>query len=488
MNCSFSRFILPALLVCYCSFVNAVDIMAIYSTSCNRFLGIPLDVSIGHIYFLNLNGVIEKIPRYNVIAIASYPLNEIPIKTVKNNLKQERIDYFIIKTRYNNKIVPLVEGWPVQFFKDRISFLNSNGQEALIDRQNIWDINLVKTPRFKKLQGKVLYRYEFVHPFMQYDCARSFYGNPKNSHVIKVFPQEYSMDQVAIKRRFDSTMRALAELRDYYREQKFYAIPQVYKNQTTLGYWASIGSRHGKSQTRDNNLAPVLVNEYSERPFGYQHILISGNAPHKEFVHEEAQTQFYYRLKADYFHFSFLYDLNRFLIADYNWQKSDFKGNDDKHANKYSFTWGLDFGQFSFILASPARINHGFQVDGKFAEASSSINRFGLRYQNHFMLWDIIYGNSSGDDETVEFSALRSNLDLDLWKKISLGYSFIHRDFKEKTYNIYHSTSYTHAFFGAYRWKYKYIFKGMLGYEGVKIMDDDMDYHLKLGLSAHLVF
>ena len=237
-------------LLFFCRFASAADIMAIYSNSCDRTVGVPLDVDISNIYFLAFDGMIKKIPRYNVMAIAVYPLGEIPIKEIKNELKKKDIYSFSIKTLYNNDIIPLVRGWPVQFTKDKVSFLNHRGREILVDRQNIWELELLKTPRFTKLRNDISTRYEFVHPFRQYDCPRKFYG-PSHRPVIKVFPQEYISNQVTIKRRFDTMMDYLLELRDYHREQKFYAVPQVYKNQTTIGYWISGGrSLWKKSKSR----------------------------------------------------------------------------------------------------------------------------------------------------------------------------------------------------------------------------------------------
>ena len=266
------------------------------------------------------------------------------------------------------------------------------------------------------------------------------------------------------------------------------------------------GARYGKSQNRDNGLAPVLINEFSSRPFGYQHIFISGSAPQKDFIHEEAQLQLYYRMKADYFHFAFFQDLNDILVADYSWQKQDFSKSSDKHVEKTNVDIGLDFGPFSFTPFSGSSIEHGFKIKDKIESLTYAHSKYKIRYRNHYMSLGLLYGYTDEEEDrraSVKFTTVRSNFDLSLWRKFSLGHSFIYRKFKAQTYNYtytedykevkevsgnYHGKSYTNAFYGNYYWRHKYVFQAMISHEMSFSLDHKSDHYLKFGLSANLLF
>ena len=235
-------------------------------------------------------------------------------------------------------------------------------------------------------------------------------------------------------------------------------------------------------------IPPSSLTSFSARPFGYQHIFLTGSAPQKESIHEEAQTQIYYRLKADYFNFSFFIDPNIFLVGrtKYQWQREDFKDDDDKHVESFFLGFGLDLGAFSLLLFPSSTVFHGFKVKSTFEQEKLDFNKYGFRYQNHYMTSDILFGEEK--QRWADFKLIRYNLDLNLWKTASYRYSFIYRHFKENLYHVYHSKSYTNVVYGSYRWKRKYIFKAMLGHEWFKIMDTDTNHHLKIGVNANLIF
>ena len=477
----------------------AIDVIGIYSNVCDRSVGILLDVDAISIYFLNLDGNIMKMPRYDIVSMAIYPTDALPIKRIRNGLKRN-IGLVTVKTKHENNIVHLMEGWPIQFSQDKISFLNKkDGQEVIVDRQSIWEIDITNTPKNQIIQSNNVARYQFVHPYNQYNCKKEFYGNRKG-RTVSVFPEEYISNPVRIKRRLDTIMDHHEMLKAYNRQQKFYAVPQIYTNQTSLGNWFTVGSRHGANKYRSNNITPILSNEYSAGPFSYQHLFLSGSAPLNTLIHEEPQTQFYYRLKADYINFSMFFDPSMILLGEkYQWHLDDFKDEGDRHVENFAMSVGLDFGHFSgFLQHSEAW--HGFKRENAFGNTSGSVVKLGLRYQNHWMSMELISGNG----ETMGGSSLslgRYNLKLNLWNNMSYDYSFISRTFKglsrdlvdfkrdedpEKV--IYESKSYTNAIYGNYRLRYKYIFQVMLAHEFLQIKDGDSSSFFKLGASANLIF
>ena len=476
----FKRFLI-ALLICPFS-VSAMNITALYSANCDRVLGIPLDADASNIYILKVDGQIAKIPRYSVSSLAVYPIDKLPIKTIENNLKHP-IDYFKIFTKYNNKIIPYIQGHPVQFHQDKISFISDNGREVVIDRNDIWKIDIKNTPRKMRIQSMSQGRgYHFIHP-----NRRNCKEQPKDKKkLFSVHPEEYTSNPISIKRRMDRIAVQLDILRNYNKRQKFYAVPQVYKNITSLGYWFSLGERHGTSHNRKGNLTPILSNQYSRSPFGYQHIFLTGSAPLDKLVHANVQSHFYYSFKAEYFKFAFFYDPNNILIQGekYNWQQNDFEKESSQHFESSILHLGIDFGSLSLGF-SAGNLHSGLFVDGRFKNQGGKLNKYHLAYQSHLFDTEIIYGGTTDTGGDYEF--WRYNLKLNLWDDYSFSYSLVH-------YNYQHSDfpgtrGLTNAIFGSYRWGHKYIFKSMLGLEHFGVVDGRGTHVAPyVGISVNLVF
>ena len=464
--------------------VGAVDITALYSTSCNRVLGIPLDADASNIYLLKIDGQIEKIPRYQVSVMATYPVDKLPIKKIVNNLKRP-IDYFKIYTKYGNKIIPYIQGHPIQFYQDKISFISDNGNEIVIDRTDIWKIDIENTPREKIIQNKHSgSNYYFHHPHRQ-NCK----NRPgRNGRTISIHPQEYTSDPITIKRQMDEITVQLDILRSYKKRQKFYAVPQIYKNITSLGYWLSTGGRHGASSSRKKNLTPILSNQYSRAPFSYQHIFKTGSAPLDKLIHANVQSHFYYDLKAEYFRFSLFMDPNNFLIQSkkYNWQRNDFEKDGSQHFESHAVRFGIDFGAFSFGLSN-GRLRSGINIGKRFKSQASDLSKYYLAYRNHLFNTEITYGRSlSNEFSPDDYKFLRYNLKLEMWDDYSASYSFIRYTYQHPGFSK--TKGLTNAIFGSYRWNHKYIFNAMLGLELFEVEGGPSHTSSHAGISVNLVF
>lgn len=184
--------------------------------------------------------------------------------------------------------------------------------------------------------------------------------------------------------------------------------------------WLSLGSRYGSSHFRSNNFNPLFVSELSEGPFGFQRILITGNAPMLYSVHEEPQSQFYYRLKADYVHFSFMYDYNRFLIGEekYKWQSDGLKNVDSRINELQHIGGGFDYGSHTldFSLTS---VQYALQAADFFFTNRVDLNKMGYFYQTRNYKLEIYLGNATDaksedifftDDDTPEIRAMKERL------------------------------------------------------------------------------
>ena len=499
---SYSKVLLVALISVR---AMAIDVLGIYSTVCDRSVGILLDVDAANIYFLNLDGNITQVPRYEIASMAVYPTDAVPIRTIRHDLDRD-IGYVAVKTKHENEIVPLVDGWPIQFYQDKISFLNKEGQEVVIDRESIWEIDITDTPKTQTIRSQNTARYQFIHPYSQYDCKKEFHGN-RRGRTVSVFPEEYISSPVSIKRRLDTIMEHHATLRDYDRQQKFYAVPQVYRNQTSLGYWFSVGSRHGASKNRSNNFTPDSQQRVLVRPLRLPTHLPLGQRPPRGTRPRGTPDPVLLPPQGGLLQLLHVFRPSFMLLGGdkYQWQLDDLKDDGDRVAEFFAMSFGLDFGHFS-IFTQGSNAEHGFRSGDVFANTGGAIRKIGFRYQNHWTSMELI----TGTGETSEYLALensslmRYNLKLNLWGNMSYDYSFINRtftgyqqdiseldlytDIEEASKVIYEGKSYTNAVYGSYRWKYKYIFRAMLAHEILKVEGGEGSSFFKAGVSANLIF
>lgn len=489
MNFSFKKILTYSLLIpLFFSFqASALELTSYYLTSCRREVGFNLKVENHAITVLNLEGQILEIPRYDVIAISKYPIDKLPIKAV-SGFKDFNLFYFQVLTKYGRDLVPLVSGWPISFSKNKISFLSLKGEEVAIARDNIWEINRYPSPNHALFENSSNKDFRFVHPVALNNCP---YEDSKKSETVSVHPSEFVTDSVAIKRRLDQIANDQQVVRDYVRKKKFYAVPQVYKNQSTLGFWLVQGSRYGSSETRENNGAPILDTQFSDGPFGFQSTSYTGSVPNKYFVHEEAQTQFFYRFKADYFHLGFMFDPNIILVGSkYKWQVEDLEEQDHRLFESTLLELGLDFGHFSFIaiVNSSARFAFQDQING-FREGSFNFSRYGLGYQNHLLNLQLFYGSDTVEDNgTYKFSLLRFNANYNLNKSTDLQYSFINQNAKDVFRDSEVSTM-INAFYLTYDLNFKYQVAGMVSLENQDFeQTGESEFYFKSGFKFSIRF
>lgn len=376
--------------------VHAINVAAVYSSACQRETGMIIDADDSKIRLLTLDGEIRRIDRFDIVYMAYYPVGEMPVPQVAY---AEDIDLIEIKTIYEDEVVNLVKGWMIDAAEDRVSFLTVNGKETVLDYADIWDIDIMPlhdTIRFPKVRKR---QYRFVHPYPFQYCN----GEAEtDSAADPIYPQHLLEDPILIKKELDRLKEGYDRLKGFHNDKVYYPKPQVYGNDARLGLWAVFGARHGGTEYRKNNFIPEITSEYSSGPFGFQHILVTGNALMPSGVHEEPQMHFYYGLKADYVHFAIMVDFNRYVIGEskYQWHAEDLLTNDHRDNDTLNVAGGFDYGHFAIDVSIWNRVQYGVRVGDNFHEGSLNLNKGGLFFENRTLRAELYYG--FGDDKKQE--------------------------------------------------------------------------------------
>lgn len=426
LNLSFKRAatFFSLLLLFFAPKAKAVDIYALYTSACQRSIGIILNVDDRYIRILDQNGKIKEIERFEVIYLTSYPMDLIPINEIKN---PELAPITRIKTLQGPNIVTLVEGWPIDFSEDRISFLTIEGGETVVQRSSIWQIEKVNSTQSISFKNSKQGKLRFAHPYAFQDCPISYIGQ---GDAVKrdVYPQLLMNDPLQLKKEFDRLAQGYRVMEDYENDQQFYPRPEIYKNITSLGVWHSFNSRYGESEVRSNNFSPILIDELSSGPFGYQQIFLTGAMPALYSIHEEIQTQAYYRMKADYFHFSAMVDPNLILVGNkYQWSEKDMDQGELRAVESGFMEFGFDYGSMSIEFVILGNVEVGARSQDRFAENSGNWTRTGLTYTASRWRLGAWLGQLGGED-LIRGNIVRLNFEFDFLKGESLKISYIQRE------------------------------------------------------------
>ena len=384
-------------LLLFSSRLLAIQYSAVYTSACEREIGIILKVDDSKIFLLDLNGEIKQMRRFDIIYMAYYPVGQLNIPKIEVS---EHINTTVIKTLYKNRVTFLLEGWMINFSDNKMSFLTTEGTETVIDKNVIWDISFKKHDRsipFKNKDGEIPIR--FVHPYPFAGCE-----NEEKEDLRQIFPQHLLEDPLLIKAELDRLHQGYEALEVNVREKVFYPEPQVFTNISTLSIWGSLNLRYGRSTTRNSSFVPAIRSELSEGLYKYQRVVVTGTAPMPYSVHEEPQTQFYYAMKSGYFHFSLMYDLSRLLVGDsrYKWQANDILEADNRQNEISHLGAGFDYGNFAIDYTS-ASINYGVRHDeDHFHSDSMNLNRGSIYYRHRLLDVELYFGTDGKKDEKEE--------------------------------------------------------------------------------------
>lgn len=481
---------------------RALDITAFYVASCERVLGIPIHVDPREVSILTLKGQIEKLPRYEIVYVATYPLDLVPITEIQN---PEAARPIRLLTRQDRRMVTLAEGWPVEFSEDRISLLTTEGRGVVVDRGSIWKLEPLEIHRRLSFQQRLLETPEFVHPHIFQNCPveKNLFRGAKGHVAQKIYPQQLLSETVTIKRELDRLMHGHDQMAVYQKKQVFYAVPELYRNETWLALWTSTGSRYGASASRSNNFTPLLRDEFSSGPFSFQRAFITGSGPHPSSMHDEPQTQATYEFKADYFRMELMADLSFILIGSkYRWNAEDSGVNDIRLNDVARIKMGFDRGAFSFGFYPVSTINAGLYAGGRFREASTNVARFYGMFRLPEWWLSADFGNGGGDNTSLGF--LRLNVGREINDATQVLGSYISRDYDWlrttalATEPVATSRSKTVAFYLEHHYHRRFLLGASAAVEkftmsatdrdsGSSLGDEDRVY-FKIGILAGLIF
>ena len=389
-----------------------INFSSIYVSSCQREIGVIVQVDENTVHLLTLEGQARKIPRFDIIYIASYPMGFPRIREVSGS---SGFNLVTIRTLHEGQIVDLLRGWMTDYSEEQISFLTTDGTETVIDIANIWDIEIAPftdTLQFKQTRN-INHRFHPPYPFLK--CPEDHSGETGGEgKPVTLYPQFLLGDPLMIKKELDRLEKGYTRLTEYADNKKFYPVPQVYGNDTILGLWYNTGSRYGASQSRTNNLIPMLRSELSEGPFHFQRVWITGAGPMPWSIQEEIQNQLYYRLKSDYLHFSILYDIERLVIGEstYRWKSEDLNPRDDRINEIFHIGGGFDRGPFAFGYTI-TNTQYAIRFDDRFFFSRAMLHKFDLTYHHRDFRVDFIHAFGSDRKPTVA-EAARGNTEEDL--------------------------------------------------------------------------
>jgi hypothetical protein len=350
----------------------AMQVEAIYTSLCGRMIGVNLYADKRFAHFITTDGKYKKIPRYQILSMASYPLDKFPAQA---ELKiPGSVPYTRLWTFNKGEKVILAEGYVLGSNSSGFQIFTLKGSEVFVSRDSLWKVEIINDGSSLIVESQAQGKYYFSHPHQE-KCKEEKVGDA-------LFANELISDPISIKRKFDQQMTALKLLRDYEEAQAFYAIPHIYRNSTAIGYWLPIGNRYGSSEGRASGMAPLIRNEYSKGPFSFQHLSLTGTGPIPDSIHEEPQTMIYYGFKASYLHFAAFIDPALILAGkNYQWQEDDLTNIEDRVVESGYMALGFDRGSFSITLFINSHVFGGFQEENDFTKYDGNLARVGLSWR-----------------------------------------------------------------------------------------------------------
>ena len=225
---------------------EALSVQAVYRTACDRELGVILRVDKRVVQLLRFDGTIESIPRHEIVSIAYYPVTQLPLRQLPAH---PSVPQLRVETLYRGEVSRLALGWPIDYSDTKIAFLLETGEDILIDRDSVWSVTVEAGEPAPPLRSTP--EVEFAHPQTAGFCPEP---TPPTGAQRRVFAQQILDDRVVIKRELDRLQAGYEELTVLISDQKFYPVPQIYRNRTELGLWVSLFSRYGGSDDADQQL------------------------------------------------------------------------------------------------------------------------------------------------------------------------------------------------------------------------------------------
>ncbi len=405
---------------------SAITIYSLHTTECERELGFIIDVRPFEVILLTLDGKVQTVRNYEIIYMSSYSVNQIPIK---EKINIQGINGYEFYTRIGNTPVSLTKGFPIDFTHEKISIINYEGVETILEKNKIWSIERFTdhTVDFKYSSSNSI---TFDMPQIFRDCQRNDNFPSGFRKTVDLYPLQTLSDPLSIKRELDRLRQGYQQIEDMNQEQQFYGEPQYFKNISILGTWGNLQSRYGSSAYRTNQFLPTLINSTSDGPFDFQQRTVTGVAPNYRGSHDEPQAQLSYDLKSSYFHLFLMFDPNLMLVGqNYDWTQLDFKSPDVRVTDKTLFEFGFDYSVISVQLFLQHQVHTGFFDGLIFEKQDFSIPRLAITLRG--LTYNVFV--TSGGTDLVERSTKfkmdlkRLHIEISAFKNITAKAGYLTR-------------------------------------------------------------
>ena len=232
------------------SSVTAINLHGLYLSSCERVVGVILRVEQGRLHILSLEGVIRTSPRNELNRLAYYPVLSVPISKFESIEQVYQLQIITSEAGQSG----LITGWPINFSENNISLLSKEGHEIVINRSRIRKVELISSTDTITFESKQKINYNFVFPAMVKYCG----GASAGKGGTRIYPDQVLSDISVIQQELTRMQRGYEKIVNYATKQKFYAVPQVFSNDISIGYWGTLNSRYGESKSRKNIGIPKI--------------------------------------------------------------------------------------------------------------------------------------------------------------------------------------------------------------------------------------
>jgi hypothetical protein len=361
----------------------AVEVLRVYQRKCTIVTGVLLATDLAKITMLEVSGRVRSVDKHEILGVARYS-----IKDFRPEPPQDPLPPAIkLTTKSEFESLRQITGWINGYTKEHIQIFGVDHQEYQILRSSIWDIEVAEGMIERDHLRSDLP--QMADPLEFSDCGQRSGLHPFQSYTREVQLAEY----------FNQILIGQEEIVDYEDERLFYAVPQIFGNQTRLGSWAILASRYSDAGSRRVNFLPFVEDSLSEGPFAYQRRIYSGLAPVEWIDHTEPILSALYELKVSYVHFRFFLDPAIILLGDrYEWTKSQLDTLDERPAPIGGARFGIDIGHWS-LFAMHYQGYFGVRFEDYFANLPYATSQFGLMYQNHRWLLELMTGGTSFSDK-----------------------------------------------------------------------------------------
>ena len=170
----------------------SLDVVAIYRGSCQVDFGVIIGVDKKRIALATFSGKVVEIDKYQVVGLAKYPVPYLPAPGL--DVGGAGTKFYRFYTLKEGRLAELATGWPFEFNSETIQVLTVKGDDFLVRRDDIWELEQVEPPKHVNF-GRRRPPIDLRPPLAFEKCWKS-----KSKGVL---PHTTIGDAIGVKRYFD---------------------------------------------------------------------------------------------------------------------------------------------------------------------------------------------------------------------------------------------------------------------------------------------